>query len=358
MARSSRWKDASASAQGSVPPPGTPVAPAQPQAPAPSMQMPAPPAPAPYGAPQPPAQPYPAPTAPFAPQVGAAANPGAPSASSNPVEGEVAELKSTLADLAATVASLVERTQAGPASAAPAAGGTNDTDQVSRIIVMANRTAETTIEDARAEAATIVAGAKTQSFEIIRMARELANQELAAERDRVARSTEAWIAKRAEVTEQLRALETTFHGYQSSLGGVGESIRSAVVQLESDDSALPVIDELPAPDPSAFIGTELPDATTSDDAAVVAGDESSDEVIDLTEGAVADTDAAEATDAAGAEPGVEPSAPATPGRTSLFGGSPTLPGGTQGAPPAWPAPEAADAAEEPGSNLRPGLFGR
>lgn len=316
MARSSRWKDASGSTSGAPDPAAT--------------FPPGVTSPNPAGSGVPPVGAPPMPGAPIAPSVApqAAAQYAAPQAN-----GEVAELRSTLADLQATVASLVERTVS-----APVPGATPETDQASRIIVMANRAAESTIEDARGEAEGIVAAAKAQSFEIIRMARELANQELAAERERVAQATQAWLVRRHEVAGELRGLEQTLLGYRSGLDVTSESLRAAVATLESDATALPVIDALPAPDPSAFVSSDFP----------------AEPVIDLTTPAEAGTEAP-------TEPAAE-TAFDDAQRTNLFGGP--LPPEAAPAPPAWPAPDVVDAVEvvevdeTPSPNLRPGLFGR
>lgn len=370
MARSSRWKDASSQAQPAAPVPDATAHPMPPAAqvpapaapvgatPAPPFAPPAPPAPVaaakpvvnPFAPPAPPdpvvtEQPAPAVSSSAAPDPAVLQPPVAGSTAVSPVEGDVAELRSTLHQLQATVATLVERAQEPTVPL-----GTSDTDQASRIIVMANRAAESTLEEARAEAAEILAAAQAHSVEIISTARELADQELAAERVRVAAATEAWTARRAEISVHLRDLESALTGYRDGLGETADAIREAAARLEDERADPPVIDELPAPDPAAFVTNQLPPESET--------------VIDLTESSSPPSDL---TDELAGSP-----------RTSLFGGAASdEPAG------AGPAPEATDAApsepelepvpadaapidaptdavptEPPARNLRPGLFGR
>ena len=175
MARSSRWRDAAAQAQ-SQPASPAPDAPAHPMPPvnAPVAGPPMPPfaPPVPVAGPSPRINPFapPAPPAPPAAPVAAVASaselpeppaPSAPSAPSatpsppptssaptagSPVEADVAELRATLQQLQTTVSALVERSHEPSVPT-----GTPATDQASRIIVMANRAAESTLEEARAE---------------------------------------------------------------------------------------------------------------------------------------------------------------------------------------------------------------
>ncbi|MFN8053643.1 MAG: hypothetical protein U0Q22_19570 [Acidimicrobiales bacterium] len=334
---------ASAAMSGATPPATPPAAGRNPFAPstpaAPAAPAAAAAAPAAAGAP-------PLPVAPTAAPAAAATSGAAPA-----VADDVAALKSSLADLQATVQALVQRS-AQPQHVAAVAGSTDETETVSRIIVMANRTAEATIEEARGEAATIVAGAKAQSLEIIRLARELADRELAAERDRVKKASDAWFAKRAEITGRLKALEGAFAGYQTGLGDVEASIKSAVAELEADESTLPVIEELPAPDPSGFVGAELPTQVPGADEADAPAAADGEQVIDLTESATADAAAdvpAGATATGGPDDGP---------RTSLFGGTPSLPADVAEAATS-PDADASEAEAEPEAPvMRPGLFGR
>lgn len=382
MARSSRWKDAA----NPVPPPSAPVPPgapgyAPPAPPAPPVAAPAQPVPQPAQVAQPvAAAPQPAPAPPLAPPAAPVPAPavGAPS----PVEGEVAQLKTMFADLQAVVASLVERSTA-PAPA-PSAGGEGDadTDRVSRIIVMANRTAESTLEDARNEAAGILAGAKTQSYEIIRMARELADRELAAERARVARSTEEWLTRRAELTDRLESLESALVGYQEGLEAVGASVREAIADLARDEVPAPP-EDLPAPDPASFIASELPGPDADETGAETDGASAADSVVDdaaepegAVDGAVDAAGSAESGDVAAADGSdvvdltapapaapvpAAPSAPSAPGagapRTSLFGGGPVSGAAAPVAPAAFDPSSEPEDGEDDGV-LRPGFFGR
>jgi len=148
-------------------------------------------------------------------------------------DAEVAELRSILVNLQTTVATLVDRS--GTVTSDAGTGSAEaEGEQVSRIIRMANLTAEAAIADARAEAAAIVEAASRESAEVVRAARELAAEELAAERTRLASAVSAWVSKRTELIDQLDSLGTVFSDYSAGLGEVGATITSAVGQLESD----------------------------------------------------------------------------------------------------------------------------
>lgn len=145
----------------------------------------------------------PAPSAPSAPSASPSPPPtsSAPTAGS-PVEADVAELRATLQQLQTTVSALVERSHEPSVPT-----GTPGTDQASRILVMANRAAESTLEEARAEAAEILAAAQARSVEIISAAWSSCDQELAAERVRVAAATAGGQRRRrAQISAHLRDL--------------------------------------------------------------------------------------------------------------------------------------------------------
>jgi cell division septum initiation protein DivIVA len=149
------------------------------------------------------------------------ADPGVPAVAHSP-EDEVAELRSAVGDLQALVASLVER-------AAPAGGDTHDASgTASRIIVAANEAAELAIASARAEADEMLTTAKAKSFEIIGVARELADNELEAERRRVASASEQWSLQRSQITERLVALESSLAAYRADLAAASETIQAAI----------------------------------------------------------------------------------------------------------------------------------
>lgn len=142
---------------------------------------------------------------------------------------EVAELRTAVTDLQSMVASLVARTDQ------PAA--TDDSDAASRIIVAANHAAELTLDAARAEADEVLATAKAKSFEIIEVARDLAEQELAAERERVASGAAAWDVTRSEVTDRLRSLEVSLAAYRSDLDAAVAAVAAAVLSLSTVEVA-------------------------------------------------------------------------------------------------------------------------
>ena len=236
-------------------------------------------------------------------------------------------MRATLQQLQTTVSALVERSHEPSVPT-----GTPGTDQASRILVMANRAAESTLEEARAEAAEILAAAQAHSVEIISAARELADQELAAERVRVAAATSEWTERRAQISAHLRDLDAALNGYRDGLGETATAIREAAVRLEAERAEPPVIDVTDAPEPGAVADTSGDSADSSD--------------------------SADSTDELAASP-----------RTSLFGGAVAtgVPGGPLAAeapadaavaPPEPPVADDAPVEEPPSRNLRPGLFGR
>ena len=272
---------------------------------------------------------------------------GEPSAAAVDDAG-VAELRSILVNLQTTVATLVDRSDMVTADAATgsAEGVESESEQVSRIIRMANLTAEAAIADARAEAAAIVEAASRESAEVVRAARELAAEELAAERTRLASAVSAWVSKRTELIDQLDSLGTVFSDYSAGLGEVGATITSAVGQLEFDAAADRGSDQrvaaTAAPEPPN------PSAAPNDHQA-----RSRVHVIDLTDSTSPDQ---VASSLSALQDSVVYGDRQTPDQLgSGVPAAPTSPAAT--APGAAPRPSAISPADR-NAKMRPGLFGR
>ncbi|MFN8053644.1 MAG: hypothetical protein U0Q22_19575 [Acidimicrobiales bacterium] len=140
---------------------------------------------------------------------------------------EVAALKASLVELQTMVATLVDRS-------AGASAEERESDTASRIILAANRAAESAVETARAEAETLIAEAKTQSLEIISAARELADRELTAERQRLATAADEWVARRTELLERLATVDASLAGYRTGLADATSTVHDAIGELAAE----------------------------------------------------------------------------------------------------------------------------
>ena len=80
---------------------------------------------------------------------------------------------------------------------------------------------------ARAEADQIIAAAKVKSFEIVGVARDLADSELTAERNRVATATEVWNGSRASLAAQLASLDASLSAYRTELAATAGAVADA-----------------------------------------------------------------------------------------------------------------------------------
>lgn len=177
-----------------------------------------------------------APSVQAAPSVEAAARPVEPA--SGDVDRDVDDLRERLVELQQTVDRLVDRADQ-PSAEADAAAAPND-EAEARLFTMAKRTADSVIEDARIDAAKILADAERQRVDIIARAREQAEVEFAAERDRVRRAGIVWAGKRAQTMSQLENLRSSFEIYRDGLGDVDDGITEALEALRGASS----IDEL------------------------------------------------------------------------------------------------------------------
>lgn len=183
-----------------------------------------------------------APTAPVAPVRSVIDQPGVvfePPGSAD--AGAVDELRDRIVELQSKVEQLVARSQADPVLS-----GDPEVDSASRTLRFAQQTADSVVAEAREEAATIVADAERQRSDIIRRAREQADLDYAAERDRVAMSSAGWQAQRAEVLEQLDSLNEIFALYQDGLSHLGATVTTVAERLRTGTIAEPVV--VAAPD--------------------------------------------------------------------------------------------------------------
>lgn len=154
-------------------------------------------------------------------------------------EADVAELRAAVGDLQALVASLLERPAETASVATPAAApvvgaspsSIEASDTAARIIVAANEAAEAAVMTARAEADQIIAAAKVKSFEIVGVARDLADSELTAERNRVAAATEAWNGSRETLAARLESLDASLSAYRNELAATAGAVADAIAKL-------------------------------------------------------------------------------------------------------------------------------
>lgn len=152
--------------------------------------------------------------------------------------GELAELKVMLEHLQSAVAVAVQRS-------APV--GCSEVDEASRIISMANRTAEAAIVEARVEAAAIVEAAEARSRDLVRAAEEAALGEVEAERAQIVRVKREWAGQVEGIASLLRGLSDVLSTSRRGLEATTEAIESALAAISTDETP-PVIDGLPAAD--------------------------------------------------------------------------------------------------------------
>lgn len=157
---------------------------------------------------------------------------------SSALAGELAELKVMLEHLQSAVAAAVQRS---------ALVGRSEIDEASRIISMANRTAEAAIGEARLEADAIVEAAEAQSRELVRAAEETALGEVEAERAQILRVKREWAAQAEGIASMLRGLSEVLSTSRRGLEATSAAIESALVAISTDEDP-PVIDGLPAAD--------------------------------------------------------------------------------------------------------------
>jgi len=133
---------------------------------------------------------------------------------------EVAELRDAVAELRERIATLTDRPE-------------DSSDTASRLIVAASDAAEQVVASAQSEADRIVEDATAKGIEIIAVARDLAERELAAERARVAAAIADWESNRTAIAESLAALDASMTESHERLTATTRLVVDAVAELGS-----------------------------------------------------------------------------------------------------------------------------
>lgn len=144
------------------------------------------------------------------------------------VTAEVADLRTAIGDLEALVAVLSQRHESEPTVDRAAAGDVAEAIEASRIITAANRIADVTVAESQAEADELLVAAQVKGFEVIGVARGLAEAELVAERNRVAAATESWNTHRSEIGRHLASLAVSLDHFRTELAAAGAAIEAAL----------------------------------------------------------------------------------------------------------------------------------
>lgn len=147
----------------------------------------------------------------------------------------LSELRGRLDDLQSAMRELIDR--ADPVATPPTYVEDPEIDSAARTLHYAQQTADQVIAEAREDAAAIVADAERQRSEIIRRARQQADQDYTAERDRVVAASAAWHAQRAEVLSQIEALTSVFDRYHEGLSELDATVTATVNELRSGPSS-------------------------------------------------------------------------------------------------------------------------
>lgn len=221
-----------------------------------------------------------------APVAGVLAPPAAASSAAEP--GSIDDLRQRLVELQTTVEQLVSTTQ----TQQDLLTGDPEVDSAARTLRFAQQTADAVIAEARDEALAIVSDAERQRSEIIRRARQQADQDYSAERDRVETSSAAWQAQRDEALDQLDALTAVFAQYREGLAHLDTTVTSIAERLRSGTIAEAIVvggQEEPAaePEPSAMNGSAAVVAAPADAASSAPDTAVPEPAIDLTDGATA-----------------------------------------------------------------------
>lgn len=156
----------------------------------------------------------------------------------------LSELRGRLDDLQSAMRELIDR--AGT-TVAPTHVEDPEIDNAARTLHYAQQTADQVIAEAREEAAAIVADAERQRSEIIRRARQQADLDYTAERDRVVAASAAWHAQRTEVLLHIEALTSVFDRYHEGLSELDAIVTTTVNELRSGPSSHDVTSEWESP---------------------------------------------------------------------------------------------------------------
>lgn len=103
----------------------------------------------------------------------------------------------------------------------------------SKTLRYAQQTADSILEDARNEAAELVADAERQRSDIIRQAREQAERDYGAERDRVRAEAAAWESRRADLVSEIASLSAVIGRYHDGLRGLEDRLDLAAESLNN-----------------------------------------------------------------------------------------------------------------------------
>jgi DivIVA domain-containing protein len=189
------------------------------------------------------------------------------------LQAQVAELSDRATRAEAEVASLREHP---PAAEPRPLSDDEEVEQATRTLVLAKRTAEAAISEARQEAAKLVADARgraeaetaeataeadrllrdahTQREEFLRLAREEADSEAVAQRDRLQAEIATLEGRKGDLTGDVARLEQRMADYRQNLDGV----RAAIQTILDDPDALrsgPELEMADGPTSSAFYYT-------------------------------------------------------------------------------------------------------
>ncbi len=249
-----------------------------------------------------------------------------------------------LNQLQATVADLVERSAheggrpAGGVSMPPLTGD-SDIDSASRTLVLAQRTADTLLAEAREEAAKLIATTQAASDAMLAEAKAAADAELGTQRAQLTAEQARWDQLKAELSEGFGELDEQIDSYVTNLSTTHAAVKEV---LRGFDIPAEVVDE-PEPEPEIDLTDEAVDVTEA------ATDEDGEPVLDEAGEPVAVDEAGEPV----AAPEGEAPSMFGPRTTPLFSGQSTgwnNEGGEAAAPPVTEAP--------PAPSRRPGFFGQ
>lgn len=122
---------------------------------------------------------------------------------------------------------------AAQAAATVPAGAPDEVETISRTLLLAQRTADTTVADARAEAERIVAEARAEAAELIVNARDEARREFDDERALAANEVEALRARREFLVGDVDQLEQFLIDQRDRLRGAARQIEALVDRVPS-----------------------------------------------------------------------------------------------------------------------------
>jgi len=113
-------------------------------------------------------------------------------------------------------------------AAAPARSTEDDAAEVSKVLVLAQRTADAAVAEARASATQTVADADAEAKRIVTAARSEADETAARQREAVAAEVQSLEESRAKLSGDIAALDRYLDDQRSSLTGALERIRTVL----------------------------------------------------------------------------------------------------------------------------------